>query len=65
MLDMGGLAHHAFDQQYLFHRPADRRDLLRGQAIAVIVDRDVRLRRGAEGDRGAASSTSSNPSLPT
>ena len=50
---MGGLADDAFDQQDFVHRPADRRDLLRAQAIAAIVDRQMRLGHGAEHQRRA------------
>ena len=51
MLDMGGLADHAFHQDDLVHRPADRRHPLRAQPVAGIVDRHMRLRRGAERER--------------
>ena len=54
MLDMGRLADHAFDQQDFVHGPADRRDLLRALPVAAIVDREVRLGRGAEHQRRAA-----------
>lgn len=48
---MGGLADDAFGQDDLVHRPADRRDRLRAQPVAAIVDRDVRFGRGAVHDR--------------
>lgn len=51
MFDMQGLADHAFHQDDLVHRPADRRDCLGAQAIAAIVDRDMRFGRGADPDR--------------
>ena len=49
--DMGGLADDAFGQDDLVDRPADRRDRLRAQPVAAIVDRDVRFGRGAVHDR--------------
>ena len=48
---MGGLADDAFGQDDLVDRPADRRDRLRAQPVAAIIDRDVRFGRGAVHDR--------------
>ncbi len=48
MLDMRCLADGAFDQQDFIHGPADRRDLLRAQPVAAIVDGEMRLGRRAE-----------------
>jgi len=52
---MGGLADDAFHQDDFVDRPADRRHLfaqsLTAQAVAVIVDRDVRFGGGAVHDR--------------
>ena len=51
MFDMGGLADDAFHQDDLVDRPADRRHFLRVEAVAAIVDRDVRFGGGAVHDR--------------
>lgn len=51
VFDVGGLADNAFGQDDLVHCPADRRDRLRAQPVAAIVDRDVRFGRGAVHDR--------------
>lgn len=52
MFDMGRAPDDAFDQQDFADGPADGRDRLRAQTIAAIVDRDMRIRRGAERERG-------------
>lgn len=51
MLDMGGLADHAFHQDDFVHGPGDGGDLPGAEPVAAIVDRDVRFGRGAEGKR--------------
>lgn len=55
MFDVGGLADDAFHQDDFVDRPADRRHFLAqslsAQAVAAIVDRDVRFGRGAVHDR--------------
>ena len=48
---MGGFADDAFGQDDLVDRPADRRDFLGIQAVAAIVDRDMRFGGGAVHDR--------------